>query len=198
MPSTKSKKAKARRSREADIMSVRENMDVMLGSGGDNGIESDIDQMTGFSNMLNRDDIEEGHSMSRNSSQDNEIQKMPEKRSDPSLTRDLDMFSSKMNLGISQEINSLLNGVNSQIENAISSAISERVIPQMQGAVEGILNRQLESVSSISRRPQNKGSDACNGDENNLQYGNSRSRQNLMEPDPDDESLHPHPTFEVS
>ena len=40
----------------------------MLGSDEYNQIERDIDQMTGFSNMLNRDDNEEGHSMSGNSS----------------------------------------------------------------------------------------------------------------------------------
>ena len=68
MPSTRSKKAKARRSREADIMSDIENMDVMLGTGEYNQIEKDIDQMTGFSNMLNRDENEEGLSLGGNSS----------------------------------------------------------------------------------------------------------------------------------
>ena len=61
MTSTRSKKAKARRSREADIMSDIENMDVMLGEY--NQIERDIDQMTGFSNMVNRDENGEGHSL---------------------------------------------------------------------------------------------------------------------------------------
>ena len=65
------------------------------------------------------------------------------------------MFTGEINLRISQEIGSLINGMNSQIENAISSAISERIIPQMQGVVEAVLNRQLGGVSSMSRRPQN-------------------------------------------
>ena len=47
----------------------------------------------------------------------------------------------------------------SQIENAISSARSERRIPQMQGVEESILNRQLESVPPMSGRPQNMVSD---------------------------------------
>ena len=85
MPSTRSKKAKARRSREADIMSGKENMDVMLGTGEYNQIERDIDQMTGFSNMLNRDENEEGHSLRGNSSQDYEIRNMPETRIGHSL-----------------------------------------------------------------------------------------------------------------
>ena len=133
MPSTRSKKARERRSRESEILSDIENMDVMLGSGEYNHIERDIDQMTGFSNIFNRDDNEEGHSMRGTSSQDNEIRNKPENRNNPHLSGDLDMLSGEINLRISQEIKSLLNGMNSQIENAISSAISERIIPQVQG-----------------------------------------------------------------
>ena len=158
-------------------------MDVTLGSGEYNQIEKDIDQMTDFPNILNRDANEEGHSMRGHSSQDNEIRNTPETKTAPSLARELDMLSGEINLRISQEINSLLNGMNSQIENAISSAISERIIPQMQGVVEALLSMQLESVSQMSRRPQTKESDERNVDENNLQIRNSRSRQCLMEPE---------------
>ena len=71
--------------------------------------------------------------------------------------------------------------MNSQKDNAISSAISERIIPQVQGLVETIINRQLESVPLMSRRHQNMESDERNVDENNLQKRNSRPRQNLKE-----------------
>ena len=87
MHSTRSKKAKARRSRKADLMSDIEIMDVMLGSGEYNQIERDIDQMIGFCNMLNRDDNEKGHSVRGNSSQEGEIRNMPENRDNPRLTR---------------------------------------------------------------------------------------------------------------
>ena len=102
-------------SREADIMSDIENMDVMLGTGEYNQIERDIDQMTGFSNMLNRYEIEEGHSLRGNSSQDNEIRNMPENRNDHVFSGDLDMLKGEINLRISQEIGSLINGMNSQV-----------------------------------------------------------------------------------
>ena len=58
----------------------------------------------------------------------------------------------------------------------------ERIIPLMQGVFETVLNRQLESVSSMSSRRRNMESDEGNKDENNLQNRYSRSRQNLMEP----------------
>ena len=169
MPSTRRKKAKARRSRETDIL---------LGSGEYNQIHRDIDQMTGFSNIINRDDNEEGQSMRGISSQDNEIRSMLESRNNPSLSRDLDILSGEINISIAQEINSLLNGMNSQTENAISSAIPERIIHQIHGVVKTILSRQLESGSSMSRRPQNMETHECSVDENNLHNRNFRSRQN--------------------
>ena len=186
MLSTRSKKAAARRAREADIMSDIENIDFMLGSGEYNQIERDIDQMRGFSFMLNRDENEESHSIKGNAPPNNKIRNMSENRNHHSLIRDLDMLSGEINLRLSQEINSLLNRVNSQIENAINSAISERINPQMQGVVEAILNRQFESVSSMSRRPQNVESDERNVEENKMQNRSSRPRQNLM--DSEDES----------
>ena len=50
---------------------------------------------------------------------------MPENRNDHSVSRDLDMLTVEINLRISQEIGSLINGMNSQTERAISSAMKE-------------------------------------------------------------------------
>ena len=186
MPSTRSKKAKARRSREADILSAIENMDGISGSVEYNQIKRGIDQITGFSNMLKRDDNEKGHSMRGMSSQDSEFRNMPGNRNNFNLSRDL--LSGEINLRICQETNRLVNGMNSLVESAISSAFSERIIPQMQGVVETILNRQLESIQLLSGRPQTANDDERNVDHNNLQNRNSRFCQNLMEPE--EESLY--------
>ena len=166
-------------------MSDIENMDVMLGSGEYNKIERDFDQMTGFSNMLDRDENEDGHFLRGNSSQNNEIRIMPGNRDDHSFSRDLDMLTGEINLKISQEIGSLKNASNSHIESAISSAISERIIPQMQGVVEAVLNRQFEGVPSMSRRPQNTDSGQRNVEEIDMENSNSRSLVNLIEPEVD-------------
>ena len=98
------------------------------------------------------------------------------------------MLTGEINLRISQEIGSLINASNSQIESAISSAISEGIIPQMQGVVAAVLNRQLEGVPSMSRRPQNTDSGQRNVEEIDMQKRNSRSRINLIELE--DESPH--------
>ena len=42
MPSTRRQKAKARKSREMDMMSDIDNLDVMLGSGSENPIEREL------------------------------------------------------------------------------------------------------------------------------------------------------------
>ena len=76
----------------------------MSGTGEYNQIERDIDQMTGFSKMLNRDEIELRHSLRSNSSQDNGIRKMPEIRNDPTFARDLEMFTGVINLKIFQKL----------------------------------------------------------------------------------------------
>ena len=53
----------------------------------------------------------------------------------------------------------------------------------MMGVVESISNKQLECVSSMSRRPQNTDSDERNVKEIDMQNRNSRSRVNLTEPE---------------
>ena len=72
-------------------------------------------------------------SMRRNSSQENEIRHMPESRCNRNFSGDKETLTREKNLWISQEISHFLNGVNSQMENNFSTAILERVIPQMKG-----------------------------------------------------------------
>ena len=115
MPSTRSKKAKARRSREADKMSDLENLDVMIGSAEYTQIEREIDQITGFANMLDRDDNEGTGSMRGNSSQKTKNRNMSANRNNTDFSRNIE--TGEMN---SQEMNSLINGVNSKIESAIN------------------------------------------------------------------------------
>ena len=70
MPSTRRQKAKNRRSREADIMSDYENMDVMLGSGRLDDLNEDVDSFTARSSHRDRED---SNGIAGNSSLENEI-----------------------------------------------------------------------------------------------------------------------------
>ena len=72
----------------------------------------------------------------------------------------MDVLIGESILNISQELDSLVNGVNCQIKS--STAISERIIPQTQGVVEAVLGRQLESEPVMSRRSRNSENDVRN------------------------------------
>ena len=85
--STKSKKAKARRLIEPDMMSAFENMDVKLGNGEYKPIESEIDQTTDFSNTLDRDDNEDIGSERGSSSQEKEVRNMTVIRDNQNFSR---------------------------------------------------------------------------------------------------------------
>ena len=79
--------------------------------------------------------------MRGSSSQGNENRKISENSNNSSFPRPMDMLTGEIIISISQEINSLLIGVPSQIESDISTDLSERIIPQMQGFVEVVFAR---------------------------------------------------------
>ena len=56
MPSTRKRKAKARKSREMDMMSDFENLDVMLGNSNNNSIESELTEAIDQSSNHGDDD----------------------------------------------------------------------------------------------------------------------------------------------
>ena len=151
----------------------------MLGNGEYNPIDREIDQMTGFSNMLDNEDNGDITSMREYSFRKTSLE-MAENRDNRNFSGDIETLTGEMNLRTSQEIGSLLNGVNSQIESAISTDISERIIPQMQDVVDAVLARQLESVPGMSRRPHNSENDVRSLNENNLTNRNFHSHQNFL------------------
>ena len=138
MPSTGKQKAKARKSRELDMLTDYGNMDVMLGEGNSNSIERELDSLIivperqqEFQSFPNRE----------NSSQKNEIRDI-DSRKEPviegRLIESINMLSGEMNARMSREMEAMMDLMHSQISRAISSAISERVIPEIQNMVENL------------------------------------------------------------
>ena len=138
MPSTRRQKAKARRSRELDMLSDYGNMDVMLSEGNSNSIERELDSLINvpegpqdFRSFPNRE----------NSSQENEIRDI-DNRNEPvrerRLIESINMLSGEMNARMSREMETMMDLMQSQISSAISSAISERIIPEIQNMVENL------------------------------------------------------------
>ena len=148
MPSTRRQKAKTRKSREMDMMSDIDNLDVMLGNGSENPIERELTEAIEQSsvrsdseaNLYQRDEY-------RNFSHENSEYRQNDVR------QSFETFSNEFNLRLSQEMDSMMAMVHSQINRAISTAISEKVLPEIQNIVSSISssgNRDTEASMSPS------------------------------------------------
>ena len=150
MPSTRKQKAKARKSREMDMMSDIDNLDVMLGSGNENPIERELaDAIEQSSVQGDHEANEYQRDNYRIFAQENESLNQNEVR------QSFENFTSEFNLRLSQEMDSMLSMVHSQINREINTALSERVIPEFQNIVRSMSssgNRDTEA--SMSRCSQ--------------------------------------------
>ena len=136
MPSTRRQKTKTRKSRDADLLSDIENLDVMLGSPHFGDIEGDI-----------RDGFEDRNER-QSTSQENEIRS--ENRSDghmhPSVTENIERrfenMTSEMKTRLSQEKDGLMFSLNTQIQRALDSAVNSQLIPQIQSSIRAATSEQ--------------------------------------------------------
>ena len=145
MPSTRRQKAKARKSREMDMMSDFENMDIMIGNGESNPIEREIASLIEESSVLG--DVESSM-YSRNDFREtsNEINAPRQKEA-----RDyMESFSNE---------NSMMAMMHSQIIRAICLAVSDRVITEIKNIMSSMSssrNRDTEASSSPNRQENRK------------------------------------------
>ena len=176
MPSTRRQKAKARKSREMDMMSDIDNLDVMLGNGSENPIERElteaIEQSSVHSdsetNLYQRDEY-------RNFSHGNSEYRQNDVR------QSFETFSNEFNLRLSQEMDSMMAMVHNQINRAISTAISEKVLPEIQNIVSSMSssgNRDSEASMSPSSQENRENS---SGVKTKLSKKDSRSVGDLRD-----------------
>ena len=146
MPFIRRQKAKARKSREIDMMSDLDNLDIMLGNGNDNPIKRELASAIEQSSVQG-DAEEDIHQRSdyRDFPYDND----PLRQND--VRQSFETFSNEFNLRLSQGMDSMMSMVHNQINRAISTAISERVIPEIQNIVSSMSsseNRDTEASMS--------------------------------------------------
>ena len=127
MPFTRKQKAKARKSREMDIMSDFENLDVMLGNSNNNPIERELTEAIDQSST-HRDADTNAYQENeyRNYLHENDSLRQNEVR------QSFETYSNEFNLRLSQELDSMMSMMHSQINRGITTAIAERVIPGIQ------------------------------------------------------------------
>ena len=150
MPSTRRQKAKARKSREMDMMSDLDSLDVMLGNANNNPIEREFADAIEQSSV--QDDIQDNmHQRSdcRDFTYENDLSRQKDVR------QPFETFSNEFILRLSQEMGSMMTIVHNQINRAISTAISERVITEIQNIVSSMSSsRNRDTEASMSRGSQ--------------------------------------------
>ena len=132
------------------MMSDIDNLDVMLGGGNENPIERELaDAIEQSSVQGDYESNEYQRDNYRIFAQENESLRQNEAR------QSFENFTSEFNLRLSQEMDSMMSMVHSQINRAINTVISGRVIPKIQNIVSSMSssgNRDTEaSMSSCSQ-----------------------------------------------
>ena len=132
MPSTRKQKAKERRSRQLDIMSDVENVDVMLGSysrddennASEDGMNLDIEsnRLQQSSNVVGED----FRSLLNTNSRENSQVTIETTR----------IISDEVSNQISRRLDEINTSLNFQIQDAISNAITEKILPSIQNTLE--------------------------------------------------------------
>ena len=179
MPSTRKQKAKERRSRQLDIMSDTENVDIMLGSYArdDERIEQSENEMNldSGSNRPNQNPNLVGEDfrslLNTNSRENSEIT--------IETTR---LINEEISNQVSRKLNEIKTSLNSQVQNAITSAITNTILPSIQNTLEmqGRANFAMVDRGSNGPQPGLRTSDSTmedlrsSGPQRNPEVGNSQ------------------------
>ena len=127
MHSTRKQKAKARKSREMDMMSDFDNLDVMLGNDNNNLIERELVDAIEQPSVHEEANTNTYH---RNEYGNFTYENDSVRQND--VRQSFEALSNKFNLRLSQEMASMMSMMHSQINRDITTAIAERVIPEIQ------------------------------------------------------------------
>ena len=131
------------------MMSDMDNLDVMLGNGDSNPIEKELADAIEQSsvqgdietNMHQRDEYRD-FTCENDSFRQNDVR------------QSFEIFSNEFNLRLSQDMDSMMSMMHNQIHRAISTAIAERVIPEIQNIVSSMSssgNGDTEASKHVSQ-----------------------------------------------
>ena len=133
MPSTSRQKAKERRSRQLDIMSDVENVDIMLGSYSrddeeNNMSENEMNLGSGSSRPQQSSNVigEDFRSLLNTNSRENSEITIETTR----------LINEEISNQVTRKLNGIKTSLNSQIQDAITVAITRTVLPSIQNTLE--------------------------------------------------------------
>ena len=176
MPSTRRQKAKARKSRETDMMSDFENLDVMLGNNKNNPIERElaeaIDQSSAHGDADTQTYLENEY---RDYQHENDVLRQNE------IRHSFETFSNEFNLRLSQEMDSMMSMMHNQINRAVTTAINERVIPEIQNIASSMSSAGHRDTEASSSPNSQENRESASGPKIKIAKKDSRSVGDLRE-----------------
>ena len=153
MPSNRKHRAKERRSRQADLTSDLENVDVMLGVYSRNELESnsgDRNDEVDLASDRTRGDV------AQNSEDFRSLLNSNSRENSESTIETMRLVNSE----VSRQIDELRRELNSQLVDAINSAITEKVLPDIRNIVTSqnpVFREEVDHKSSrLSRTTEGK------------------------------------------
>ena len=160
MPTTRKQK-KARKSRGIEMLSDLENLDIMLGENHFNRNERDGSVSSNFGRRpgsTSADELgsngENRHSATRDIDPGNNAD-YGRNSIGGNSSAEINRLSSELNSRLSRELDDMMCSVNSQIQRAISDAISNQVLPQIQSALSAGSGHMTQNRWDIpSERPE--------------------------------------------
>ena len=133
MPSTRTQKAKERRSRQLDMLSDVENVDIMLGSYSRDDEENNVSE-----NEVNLDSESSRPQQSSNViGEDFRSLLNTNSRENSEITIETTrLINEEVSHQMSRKLNGIKTSLNSQIQDAITAAITSTVLPSIQNTLE--------------------------------------------------------------
>ena len=128
MPSTRKQRAKKRRSRQVDLMSDTENLDIVLGSYSRNELESNSMERN---DEVNYESDRTRHDLVHNSEDFRSLLISNSRQNSESTVDTMKLVSSE----ISKQMDGLRKDLNSQIIEALNSVITEKVLPDIRDTI---------------------------------------------------------------
>ena len=132
MPSTRKQKAKERRSRQLDMLSDVENVDIMLGS-----FSRDDEENNASENVTLDSESRRPRQNSNVIGEDFRSLLNTNSRGNSEITIETTrMISEEVSNQMSRKLNEIKSSLNFQRQDAISSAITEKILPSIQNTLE--------------------------------------------------------------
>ena len=159
-----------------DMLSDYDNLDVMLGNEKINPIERELAEAIDQSSAHGDDDTNVYHENEfRDYLHENEPLRQNEVR------QSFEAFSSEFNLRLSQEMESMMSIMHSQINRAITTAIAERVIPEIQNIANSMSSMGHRDTEASSSPNSQENRESASGPKIKITKKDSRSVGDLRD-----------------